>query len=85
MEFFVELFGFMTVPMILFMIIVAPIWITMHYRSRNKSAQGLSDMDREQLDQLLAQSETLSRRIETLESLLDQTHPHWSDDNSGGQ
>ena len=75
----------MTVPMILFMIIVAPIWITMHYRSRNKSAQGLSDMDREQLDQLLAQSETLSRRIETLESLLDQTHHHWSDDKSGGQ
>ena len=56
----------MTVPMILFMIIVAPIWITMHYRSRNKAAQGLSEIDREQLDQLLAQSETLLQRIETL-------------------
>ena len=41
------------VPMILFMVIVAPVWITMHYRSLNRSSRSLSDDDRQALDEML--------------------------------
>jgi len=42
------------VPMVLFMIIVAPIWIVMHYRSLNRSSRSLSEDDRQSLDEMLA-------------------------------
>lgn len=77
MDFFSELFRFMTVPMIIFMVIVAPIWITMHYKSVNRANQGLSLEERELLDDLISQSEQLAARIETLESLLDERSEHW--------
>lgn len=80
MEFFSELFRFMTVPMIIFMVIVAPIWITMHYKSVNRANKGLSLEEREQLDELIAQSDQLLARIETLESLLDEHSEHWRSD-----
>ena len=67
----------MTVPMIIFMVIVAPIWITMHYKSVNRANQGLSLEERELLDDLISQSEQLVARIETLESLLDERSEHW--------
>jgi len=67
----------MTVPMIIFMVIVAPIWITMHYKSVNRANQGLSLEERELLDDLISQSEQLAARIETLESLLDERSEHW--------
>jgi len=80
LEFFSELFRFMTVPMIIFMVIVAPIWITMHYKSVNRANKGLSLEEREQLDELIAQSDQLLARIETLESLLDERSEHWRSD-----
>ncbi len=67
----------MTVPMIIFMVIVAPIWITMHYKSVNRANQGLSLEERELLDDLISQSEQLAARIDTLESLLDERSEHW--------
>ena len=67
----------MTVPMIIFMVIVAPIWITMHYKSVNRANQGLSLEERALLDDLISQSEQLAARIETLESLLDERSEHW--------
>ena len=36
-------FEMMFVPMVLFMVIVAPIWIVMHYRSLNRSSRSLSE------------------------------------------
>jgi phage shock protein B len=77
LDFFSELFRFMTVPMIIFMVIVAPIWITMHYKSVNRANQGLSLEERELLDDLISQSEQLAARIDTLESLLDERSEHW--------
>ena len=67
----------MTVPMIIFMVIVAPIWITMHYKSVNRANKGLSLEEREQLDELIALSEQLLARVDTLESLLDERSEHW--------
>jgi len=70
-------FEMLFVPMILFMVFVAPIWIVMHYRSLNRSSRCLSNDDRESLDDMLAIVDKLSERIESLESILDADHSSW--------
>jgi phage shock protein B len=68
---------FMFVPMILFMVIVAPMWIALHYRSVNRSSRSLNAEDRENLEQMLATVDRLTERIGTLEALLDAEHDDW--------
>lgn len=70
-------FEFIFVPTILFMVIVAPIWIAMHYRSVNRSSRSLSAEDRENVEQILVTVDKLTERIQTLESLLDADHGDW--------
>jgi phage shock protein B len=72
-----EFWKFMFVPTILFVVIVAPMWITMHYRSLNRSSRSLSQEDRESVEQMLETVDKLTDRIATLESLLDADHPEW--------
>ncbi len=68
---------FFFVPMVLFMVIVAPIWIVMHYRSVNRSSRSLSDDDRESIDTMLVTVDKLNERIVSLEAILDADHPNW--------
>jgi phage shock protein B len=72
----------MFVPTILFMVIVAPMWITMHYRSVNRSSRSLSQEDRESIEMMLETVDKLSDRIGTLESILDVDHPDWRQQDS---
>ncbi|WP_215397195.1 envelope stress response membrane protein PspB [Rheinheimera oceanensis] len=65
------------VPIILFMIFVAPIWVIMHYRSKNKMGQGLSDQELLQLNDLAHRAEKMADRIKTLEAILDAESPKW--------
>lgn len=65
------------VPLILFMIFVAPVWIIMHYRSKRKLSQGLSETELQDLQQLARQAEQMRERIKTLESILDADAPTW--------
>ncbi len=73
-------FEFMFVPTILFMVVVMPIWLTMHYRHKGRVSGGLSDEDQANLDQILRTLDGLSDRVETLESILDERHPRWKRD-----
>lgn len=68
---------FMMVPLILFMIFVAPLWLWLHYRSKRQVAQGLSKDDLQQLHQLLGQADHMRQRIDNLESILDAEQPNW--------
>lgn len=70
-------FEFLFVPSILFMVVVMPIWITLHYRYKSRLAGGLSDDEQKQLDELLRTVDALAGRIETLESILDDGQPNW--------
>ena len=70
-------FEMMFVPMVLFMVFVAPIWIVMHYRSLKRSSRSLSNEDRESLDEMLATVDKMSDRIASLESILEADHPNW--------
>ena len=72
-----EFWKFMSVPTILFLVIVAPLWITMHYRSLNRSSRSLSLEDRESIEHMLQTVDKLTDRIATLESILDADHPQW--------
>lgn len=65
------------VPLILFMIFVAPLWVIMHYRSKNKINQGLSDSELNQLNELTVKAEKMADRIKTLEAILDADSPRW--------
>ena len=70
-------FEMLIVPMVLFMVIVAPTWIVMHYRSVNRSSSQLSEDDRQALEEILVVVDQMADRIESLESILDADHPNW--------
>lgn len=72
-----EFWKFMFVPTILFIVIVAPMWITMHYRSVSRSSRSLNSEDRESIEHMLETVDKLTDRIGTLESILDIDHSDW--------
>ena len=72
-----EFWKFMFVPTILFLVIVAPMWLTMHYRSVNRASRGLTREDRESVEQMLVTVDKLTDRIEALEAILDADHREW--------
>ena len=72
-----ELLKFLFVPTILFLVIVAPLWITMHYRSVNRSSRSLNQEDRESIEHMLETVDKLTDRIVSLEAILDADHPQW--------
>jgi phage shock protein B len=77
-----EVFKFVLVlvPTILFMIIVLPTWLVMHYRYKNKTNRGLDEDDQATLDDLLRTLDTMADRIEALESILDDRNSRWRRD-----
>ena len=72
-----EFWEYMFVPTILFVVIVAPMWITMHYRSVNRSSRSLTREDRESLEHMLETVDKLTERIGSLEAILDADHADW--------
>lgn len=67
----------MMVSVIIFMIIVAPIWLVLHYRSKKQVSQGLSQEEYIQLSELSEVADTMADRIQTLEAILDAETPNW--------
>ena len=65
------------VPTIVFLVIVAPLWILMHYRSKQRARSELSAEERQLLELLSVRAERMGERIETLESILDDETPGW--------
>ncbi|WP_320823052.1 envelope stress response membrane protein PspB [Reinekea sp.] len=72
-----QFFDFMMVPTVLFMVVVMPIWLVMHYRAKGKTGRGLANDDQAILDDLLRTLDSLSTRMATLESILDERNPRW--------
>ncbi len=64
-------------PVIIFMIIVAPIWLILHYRSKKQVSQGLSQEEYIQLSELSEIADNMADRIQTLEAILDAETPNW--------
>ena len=72
------------VPVVIFLVIVAPAWIWMHYRSKQRAQGALSEEERAELEALAGQAERMIDRIETLEAILDTETPEWRTRMSGG-
>jgi phage shock protein B len=73
-----ELFVILTgTSLIIFTLIVAPIWLILHYRSKKQVSQGLTENEVHTLQDLAAKEEQMSERIKTLEAILDAESPNW--------
>jgi len=59
------------------MVIVAPIWLILHYRSKKQVSQGLSQEEYIQLSELSEVADNMADRIQTLEAILDAETPNW--------
>ena len=69
--------GILFVPAVLFMVVVAPIWLVMHYRSKRRGQRALSGEERAELEKLTDLADRMGERIETLEAILDAETPDW--------
>jgi len=74
-----SIFEAMMVPMILFLVIVAPIWLVLHYRSKNVTAKSLGAEEQETLEQLARVAEKMEDRLSALERILDVEDPAWKE------
>lgn len=72
-----ELAPIVIAPTVLFLIFVAPIWIIMHYRAKNRAQASLTNDERDELERLAEAAENMRERIDTLESILDSESPDW--------
>ena len=59
------------VPLILFLVIVAPIWIVAHYTTRWRMAKSLSPDDEKQFAELWQIAERMEQRIDSIERILE--------------
>ena len=74
-----DVFIALMVPMIIFLVIVAPIWLILHYRAKNSSVKSLGAEEQETLDQLARVAEKMEARLQTLEQILETEDPTWKD------
>ena len=63
------------VPLILFLVIVAPIWIIAHYVTRWRLAKTLSPEDEKQFAELWRMAERMEERIDSIERILESEGP----------
>ena len=68
---------YMFVLTILFLVIVVPLWIIMHYATRNSANKKLTSKDEVMLDDLHENARKMEERIHTLERILDADAPEW--------
>ena len=66
-----------TVAVIIFVAIPAPLFIVLHFITKWKQSREISSGDEEMLEDLWRLSQRLEERLETLETILDNELPDW--------
>lgn len=69
--------GIIFVPLVLFVAVVLPIWLMLHYGTRWRRSQGLTPTERRRLDNIFSTAHQLEKRIKTMETILDAEMPGW--------
>lgn len=67
---------FLAIPLTIFLLFVAPLWLWLHYSSRSSGGQ-LSSGERQKLVQLTDEARQMRERIKALEQILDTEHTGW--------
>ncbi len=62
---------------VLFLVVVAPIWIVAHYATRWRTARMMSREQERVLADLWELAQRMEHRVESLESILDGEAPGW--------
>jgi phage shock protein B len=62
---------------ILFMAVVAPIWVLLHYITRWKSTKTISNEDESLLADLWESADRIDQRLTNIEGILDAEAPEW--------
>jgi phage shock protein B len=62
---------------VIFLVVVAPIWIIAHYATRWRAARRLSGEDEKALSEMWQSARRMEARIEALEHVLDSEAPGW--------
>lgn len=60
-----------------FMTVVVPIWMVMHYVTKWKATKGLSGDEQKLLEDLWKDSQAMQSRLNALETILDAQAPDW--------
>jgi phage shock protein B len=69
---------FLEVPIVLFLVIVLPIWLVLHYRSQRVPMSSINvDADGPEVADLWQTARRMEERIRTLERILDADTPNW--------
>ncbi len=71
------LFDFLSMTTVVFLIVVLPLWLILHYRSKRIASTELNEDERYELETLADKAESFAERIEVLESILDDQMPDW--------
>lgn len=67
----------LAIPLTIFVLFVAPIWLWLHYSNRQQSGVQLSHQEMQRLTQLGEQATRMRDCIQALEDILDAEHPNW--------
>jgi phage shock protein B len=62
---------------VIFMTVVLPLVIIMHYTTKWKATKGLSDDEHKMLEDLWKESQHMESRVNALETILDDHVPDW--------
>lgn len=69
--------GLIGVLGLVFMIVVVPLALILHYMTKWKSTKGLTDDEQRMLEDLWDDSERISNRLRALETILDEKSGEW--------
>lgn len=67
----------MVVVMIIFVGLVAPLWLLLHYITQWKQTRGLSKDDEKMLSDLWESAARMEDRVQALEEILDRDNREW--------
>ncbi len=72
-----EILHLIEIPLIIFLAVVAPVWIIAHYVTRWRLAKSITGDDEAVLSDLWESAAKMETRITTLEQILDTEAPDW--------
>lgn len=78
-----QILGYLFVPLVIFLVIVLPVWIVFHYLTKWKQmkagelGEGRVAVDRKELKLMSDTAKKLEQRIASLEKILDEESPGW--------